>query len=221
MCLRSPRSFGRGLVRALLKIADIFDTIGRRIGQIGAWMILPMILIVVYDVVTRKIVVVQQFVQNSALNDFISPTKLQEAEWHLHAVIFLLAYGLAYLNGTHVRVDLWRENRSPRTKAWVEIGALLILGIPYVSVLIWASFHLSQTSFLQGEGSSAMTGIPHRWIIKSFVPLGATVLLMALSSTLIRLALFLGGSPELRTAAAKKLGMLGIYPDTETPEAEA
>ena len=57
-------------------------------------MIVPMILIIVYDVVTRKFVAVQQFVQNSALNDFLSPTKLQEAEWHLHAMIFLLAYAL-------------------------------------------------------------------------------------------------------------------------------
>ena len=37
---------------------------------------------------------------------------------------------LAYLNGAHVRVDLWRESRSPRTKAWVEVGGLLVLGIP-------------------------------------------------------------------------------------------
>lgn len=199
-------------MHALLKISDILDAIGRRIGQVGAWMILPMILIIVYDVITRKITVVQQFVLNSALNDFISPTKLQEAEWHLHAVIFLLAYGLAYLNGTHVRVDLWRETRTDRTKAWVEVAALLVLGIPYVCVLIWASVNLAHTSFLQGEGSSAMTGIPHRWIIKSFVPLGAGVLLMALTATLIRLGLFLGGSPELRRAAGERLGMLGISP---------
>ncbi|NIY97320.1 TRAP transporter small permease subunit, partial [Salipiger sp. HF18] len=137
-------------MHALLKISDIFDAIGRRIGQVGAWMILPMILIIVHDVVTRKITVVQQFVLNSALNDYISPTKLQEAEWHLHAVIFLLAYGLAYLNGIHVRVDLWREARSDRTKAWVEVAALLVLGIPYVCVLIWASANLAHTSFLQG-----------------------------------------------------------------------
>ncbi|EEX15278.1 tripartite ATP-independent periplasmic transporter, DctQ component [Citreicella sp. SE45] len=199
-------------MHALLKISDIFDAIGRRIGQVGAWMILPMILIIVYDVVTRKITVVQQFVLNSALNDYISPTKLQEAEWHLHAVIFLLAYGLAYLNGIHVRVDLWREARSDRTKAWVEVAALLVLGIPYVCVLIWASANLAHTSFLQGEGSSAMTGIPHRWIIKSFVPLGATVLLMALLSTLIRLGLFLSGPAPLRREAGKRLGMLGIAP---------
>lgn len=208
-------------MHALLKISDIFDTIGRRIGQIGAWMILPMILIIVYDVVTRKFVVVQQFVQNSALNDFLSPTKLQEAEWHLHAIIFLLAYGLAYLNGTHVRVDLWRETRSPRTKAWIEVAALLVLGIPYICVLIWASYNLAYTSFLQGEGSSAMTGIPHRWVIKSFVPLGATVLLMALTATLIRLGLFLGGSPAIREAAGSRLGMLGIHAEAEDRRTEA
>ncbi|NIY96473.1 hypothetical protein HC022_09500, partial [Salipiger sp. HF18] len=58
----------------------------------------------------------------------------------------------------------------------------------------------------------AMTGIPHRWIIKSFVPLGATVLLMALLSTLIRLGLFLSGPAPLRREAGKRLGMLGIAP---------
>lgn len=197
-------------MRTLLKVSDILDSIGRRIGHVGAWMILPMILIIVYDVVTRKITFIQQFVMNSVLYDYVSPTKLQEAEWHLHAVIFLTAYGLAYLNGTHVRVDLWRETRTPMIKARIEIAALLILGIPYVCVLLWTSMHLAHTAYVQNEGSAAMTGIPHRWIIRSFLPLGASVLLAALLATLARLFVYLRGTPDQSQAAAERLGMLGI-----------
>lgn len=192
----------------LLAVSDALEKLCRGAGRLGAWMIAPLILIIMYDVITRKIPGVQQWVLNSPLYDYISPTKLQEAEWHLHAVIFLLAWGMAYLTGAHVRVDLWRETRSARTRGWAELIMMLLIALPYCATLVWVSVEFAWNSFQQGEGSSALTGIPHRWVIKTFLPLGAILLSAALLSTLIRLVVYLAGGEETRAQALRRLGML-------------
>ncbi|WP_272005034.1 TRAP transporter small permease subunit [Roseovarius sp. ZX-A-9] len=204
-------------MRHLLSFSDLLERLCAAIGRIGAWMIVPLVLIIVYDVITRKIVLIQQAVLNSPLYDFISPTKLQEAEWHLHAIIFLLAYGMAYLSGGHVRVDLWRQGRRPRTQGWIELTAILILAIPFCSVLFYHSADMVYSAWRQGEGSSALTGIPHRWIIKSFLPIGTALLICALVSTLLRIFLYLFGPAPLRKQARARLSML----TPETDEATA
>lgn len=195
-------------MRFLLTMSDAMARVCAVAGRLGSWLIVPLILVIVYDVVTRKIVVVQQFVMNSWLYDFLSPTKLQELEWHLHAVIFLMAYGLAYLNGTHVRVDIWREQQPERRRGWVELIALLAFAMPYCGVLIYYGWQFVVRAYVQGEGSPAMTGIPHRWIIKSFLLLGVTLLFSALLATLLRLVVYLFGPPALGREALARLDMI-------------
>lgn len=199
-------------MRQLLRLSDFLELLCTVFGRVGAWLIVPLVLIIVYDVITRKIVFIQQAVMNSPLYDFLSPTKLQEAEWHLHAVIFLLAYGMAYLTGNHVRVDLWREGRGERTQGWVELIAILLLAIPFCSVLLYYSVDMAYSAWRQGEGSSALTGIPQRWIIKSFLPIGATLLLSALLATLLRICLFLFGPTAIKSEALARLNMLAGDP---------
>lgn len=197
-------------MRHLLAISDFLARTSAAAARFGSWLLIPLILVIVYDVVTRKVVFVQQFVMNSWLYDYISPTKLQEMEWHLHAMIFLLAYALAYLNGTHVRVDIWREQQSERKRGWVELLALLVFALPYCGVLVYQSWFFVVKSYMQGEGSSAMTGIPHRWVIKSFLLIGTGLLLASLLATLARLVVYLFGPKAVSEQALARLGMVQL-----------
>ncbi len=208
-------------MRLLLSLSDAMARVCAAFARLGAWLIVPLILIIVYDVVTRKIVFIQQWVMNSWLYAYISPTKLQEMEWHLHAVIFLMAYALAYLLNTHVRVDIWRDHRSERTRGWIELGAILLLALPFCSVLVYQAWFFVLKSYAQGEGSAAMTGLPHRWVIKSFVLLGTGLLLTALLATLMRLVVFLFGSRALSAQALQRLGMVRLAEPAAPPQAEA
>ncbi|WP_420177499.1 TRAP transporter small permease subunit [Kerstersia gyiorum] len=195
-------------MRQLLVLSDMLSRLCAGVARLGSWLILPLILVIVYDVVTRKIVFIQQWVMNSWLYDFISPTKLQELEWHLHAMIFLMAYALAYLNSAHVRVDIWREKQSERKRGWVELICILVFALPFCGVLVYESWQFVVNAYVQGEGSAALTGIPHRWIIKSFLLLGVGLLLLALLATLLRLVIFLFGPRVLRPEALARLGMV-------------
>lgn len=197
-------------MRILLGFSDLMEKVCATAARFGSWLIVPLILVIVYDVVTRKIVFIQQFVMNSPLYAYISPTKLQEMEWHLHAMIFLLAYALAYLNGTHVRVDIWRERQNERTRGWLELLALLIFALPYCGVLVYQSWFFVVKSYMQGEGSAALTGIPHRWAIKSFLLVGTAMLFSSLLATLLRLVVYLFGPATLREQALSRLGMVRV-----------
>ncbi len=167
-----------------LRFARALERLVSTIGRIFAWLSLPLAAVIVFDVVTRRFFV-------------LGSTKLQELEWHLHAALFLMLLGYAYLRDAHVRIDVLRERMSPRTRAWVEVVGCLLFLIPYSLLVLYYSTNFWQRSFLLGEASAATTGLPYRWIIKAAMPLGFTLLFLAgLSVLLDRLHYLLrGGEP--------------------------
>ena len=185
------------------------DKIANAVGRLGSLLILPLIAIIMFDVLTRKFQSVQLAIQDSVLGDYISPTKLQELEWHLHAVIFFLAFGMAYLANAHVRVDVLREGFSRRRQAWIEFLGLLFFAVPYLCVVLWFGWDFVSRSFLSGEGSDALTGLPYRWIVKSFLLLGLVLTLMVVLSVMAKLFAYLFGSSKIRSSADE---LLNIFP---------
>ncbi len=185
-------------MRSLLTVADRLEGIPQRFGKLGSWLILPLIGIIMFDVITRKFQFMQQWIMSTPLYDFMSPTKLQELEWHLHAALFLLALGYAYTVNAHVRVDLMREKLSDRGQAWVELGGICLLMIPYIVVVMYYGWTFVHQAWESNESSDAMTGLSHRWVIKSFVLLGLLLALMAGVATLLRQLVYLFGPEELQ-----------------------
>ena len=187
----------------LLDWAARMDALVLRAGRFGSWLILPLIAVIVFDVLTRKFQWIQQLILNSPLHAVLSPTKLQEMEWHLHAAVFLLAYGMTYLLNGHVRVDVLREGMPRRRQGWIELFGLLVFALPFTLVILVHSWDFVARAYLSGEGSAALTGLPQRWIVKSFVLIGVLLLLLSILSVMIRLwaMLVTGGAAGERAAA--------------------
>ena len=158
-------------------------------GRLAAWASVPLMLVIIFDVVTRKL----NLLQGTALQGVVTSTKLQEAEWHLHTILFLLCLGWAYFNDAHVRIDLLRDRFGPRTKAWIEMLGCLLFLVPYATVVAFYSHEFFWRSFIIDEGSAATTGLPNRWAIK-FVLFWAFLLLLlaGISMFLNRLAFLMG-----------------------------
>ena len=190
----------------LLKLADRLEKVPQFFGKLAAWLILPLIGIIMFDVITRKYQFMQQWIMSTPLYEFMSPTKLQELEWHLHTALFLLALGYAYTVNAHVRVDLLREKLTDRGQAWVELLGICLLMLPYVLVVMYYGWTFVHQAWESNESSDAMTGLSHRWVIKSFVLLGLFLALMAGISTLLRQLVYLFGPEELRPEV--KMNML-------------
>ena len=107
-------------------------------------------------------------------------------EWHLHSAIFLLALGFAYIRNSHVRIEIVREMYPSLLKAIFEILGVLFFLIPHTLMIIYYGIDFVSRSYNLNEVSAALTGLSHRWIIKSFIPLGMLLLLLAGLSILIK-----------------------------------
>lgn len=95
----------------------------------------------------------------------------QELEWHLVSPIALLGMSYALHRGEHVRVDFLYNLMGERGRQVVDLlTAFLILAFSVAVVML--SLPYVQHSYGLAEGSPDPGGIPYRWILKSFIPLG-------------------------------------------------
>jgi TRAP-type mannitol/chloroaromatic compound transport system permease small subunit len=189
-----------------LRISEGLRKFVDRIGGLGAWLILPLVLITVLDVVIRKLVWhdsagmvqgVQIFLVNH-ISPIFGSTLLQELEWHFHTGLFALVLGYGYIYNAHVRVDLIRENLVFRKQAWLEFVGITFFLLPYCAVIIWFAIDYTYASFAIGEISTSMVGLTHRWIIKSVLVFGLIVAAIAGISVWLQVAVVLFGKEEKR-----------------------
>jgi len=168
----------------LIRVSDGLDRVIIKIGKIAAWAGLALILVTIFDVVTRRFFV-------------LGSTKLQEAEWHLHTILFVFCLGYAYLKDAHVRIDLVRENLNERTQWWLEILGCLFFLLPFCGLVIWFGIDFVERAYSTNEISASATGLTHRWLIKATIPLGFSVLALAGITILLRKIVELFGPPDL------------------------
>ena len=98
---------------------------------------------------------------------------MQEMEWHLYSVVFLLGIPYALRTDGHVRVDIFYTNWSNKAKAWVNLVGAFIFVIPFAYLIGIYGYHYALDSYSMGEGSGDPGGLPYRWIIKSVIPVTA------------------------------------------------
>lgn len=191
---------------ALLSVAGLLDNIARWIGKTVGWIMIPLILVIIFDVVTRKLDFTRLlFAGYTASSGYSVSTILQDLQWHFHAALLMLSFGFGYLANAHVRVDVFRELLPRRPQAWIEVCGLIFFGFPFIVLMIFYSYEMTQLSFHQGEGSESMTGIGQRWFIKSFLLWGFIVTMMAVLATLFRLIAYLFGDQDAQEVALEGL----------------
>ena len=199
---------------ALLNIAGTFDAISRNVGKAASFLILPLIFLIMFDVITRKIDYIKEHSADITINyGFSVSFILQDLQWHVHGALLLLTFGFGYLLNAHVRVDIFRENLPRRKQVWVETFGLAICAVPFLLLMIWFSWKMTSASFLQWEGSESQVGLGWRWFIKSFLIWGFIIAIMAALATLFRCLCYLFGDYETQAVAEDELQ---IFTDVET-----
>lgn len=99
----------------------------------------------------------------------------QELEWHLLVPLVLFGMSYALRHGDHVRVDILYAKFPERAKVSVDlVSALLTAAISVI--VIWLSIKYVQQAYVIDEGSPDPGGIPHRYLIKSLIPIGFALL---------------------------------------------
>jgi TRAP-type mannitol/chloroaromatic compound transport system permease small subunit len=187
---------GETALRGLLGISDAINAFLMAVARTFAWFLPVLVLVIVFDVISRKF--------GFQLNLFgldLGSTRLQELEWHLHAIVYLTWIGAAYIANAHVRIDVATAGLSPRTQAGLELFGCLIFAMPYVLTALPYAHNFFVTSLLQNEASAAPNGLPWRWIPKGFLYFAFISVLLSVISVAIRRIVFLFGPPDVAKEA--------------------
>lgn len=148
------------------------------IGRILSWIWLVLLAVIMLNVVMRYL-----FAEGSI--------ELEELQWHLYSIGFLLGMSYAYQADAHVRVDVLHERFSARHQAWIELYGILLLLTPFIALILWYGVPFVLSSLAAHEVSSSPGGLPHRWLIKAAMPLGFLLLTLAALARLSRVWSFL------------------------------
>lgn len=156
-----------GALQPLRRFADAVDFVNERVGRGVSWLVLAMVAVVAYDVAMR-------YLFNTG------SVALQELEWHLFAVIFLLGAPYTLKHDDHVRLDVLYQSRlmGPRRRAWVNLVGSLALLVPFCLLVMVSSWPFVYDAFIHNEGSPDPGGLPYRWLLKACIPLGSALLLL-------------------------------------------
>lgn len=158
---------------------DAIDRFTDWIGQATAWICLAIVLIVAFNVLLRY------FFR-------IGPMSLQELEWHLMSPIALIGMSYALRHGDHVRVDIFFDGFSPKQQAVIDLIAAIMMVIVSL-IVIKLSLNFVYQAYSIGEGSPDPGGLPYRFLLRAFIPLGFILLAVQAAANVIRSTLFLRG----------------------------
>ena len=149
----------------LKKISQLIDSINEKIGLGVSWLTTIMVLTVVYDVIMRY-----GFRKGNIA--------VQEMEWHLFAVIFLIGAAYALKKNAHVRVDIIYTKLSTKQKAWIDLLGTFVFLIPFSIIVIYAARGFIESSWAVREISPDPGGLPGRYILKAMIPAGFILLIL-------------------------------------------
>ena len=141
----------------LKKISQLIDSINEWIGLGVSWLTTLMVLTVVYDVIMRY-----GFKKGNIA--------VQEMEWHLFAIIFLVGAAYALKKDAHVRVDIIYTKLSTRQKAWIDLIGTFVFLIPFSIIVIYSTQGFISSSWAVNETSPDPGGLPARYLLKAMIP---------------------------------------------------
>ncbi len=156
----------------LEKISSMIDTFNRKEGEWASLLIIPLTVVVLFEVVMRYV--------------FDSPTIWGfEATTFLYGIHFML--GLAYTEVTdgNVKVDIFSSRATPRTQAFLTLFTHLVIFLPVFSCMAIWSWKYAITSALQHELNST-SWAPPIWPIKIIMAIAFSFLLLQGISTILK-----------------------------------
>ena len=160
-------------------ITSILNGFVRRIVEAAAWFNVLLIFLILFAVILRY-----GFHRNQLLLGF-PLVPLEELQWHLYSVPFMFGLAYAITNNTHIRIDIVHMRMSDKLQHFFEIFGILFLLLPCLVVLLDFTFDYAVYSYTHNESSQSTMGLPHRWIVKTVLPLSFTLMIIATVARLI------------------------------------
>ncbi|HCO58191.1 MAG TPA: TRAP transporter permease DctQ [Burkholderiales bacterium] len=149
------------------------DGFSIRVGEIIAWLTLPLMLAMAYEIFVRYA--------------FTAPTDwAYDISRMLYGAMFMIGAGYALQKGVHIRSDFLYRNWSVRTQAMVDITMYVFLFLPAMLIAIWVSTEWAWKAIENGERGMDTTWMPYLGPIKAALPVGILFLMIQGISELLK-----------------------------------
>jgi TRAP-type mannitol/chloroaromatic compound transport system permease small subunit len=149
----------------LTRVTRALDAITRACGVAVAWLILPMVGSLVWEVAARYL--------------FDAPTTwAYDMTFMLYGTFFMVGSAWTLQRGGHIRTDTYYSRWSPRTRARVDLACYLVLFFPALTVLAWLGWEYFWKSFQQNERIVTSPWLPIVWPFKFMIPFAMVLLLV-------------------------------------------
>ena len=172
-------------MRFLRPAVHALDRFAELCGVAIAWLMVPLIGAVVYEVVARYA--------------FAAPTVWSfDVTYMLYGAMFMLGAAYALRVGAHIRTDFFWERWSARTRGIIDAVAYVVFFFPGIALFLWVGWEEAWYSYDIAEASEQTPWRPLLWPLKACVPVAAALLLLQGVSELVKSlhAAILGRMPE-------------------------
>ena len=149
-----------------------FDWVSEWTGRIFVWLIIPLTVLVVFEVISRRVFNAPHIWATEVTNYIYGPH-------------FMLVAAFTLLYKSHVSIDIIYGRFSPRTRGILDIITYLVFFFPFCIIVFHQGIVFAQTSWSIGETSesAALRIVP---LIKSVIPFSFGLLLLQGLANFIR-----------------------------------
>lgn len=166
------------------KFLRFADRLSGATGFIGACLVLPLALVMFYEVVLRFI--------------FDLPTFwAYEISYMMTGSHFALGIAYVMREGQHIRIDFLYERFSLKVKAGIDFLIYLFFLLPITSWMAWLLLCKAVTALNIGELSGESVWNPYVWPVYSVIAFGFAVFVLQVVAETIRSArVVFSGKPQ-------------------------
>src|ERR687892_1463820 len=152
-------------IRQVARAVRTIDRFAELCGVAIAWLMVPLIAAVVYEVVARYA--------------FDAPTIWSfDVTYMLYGAMFMLGAAYALRVGAHIRTDFFWERWSLRTRGVIDTIAYVVFFFPGIALFLWVGWDEAWYAYEIAETSEQTPWRPLLWPLKATVALAAALLLV-------------------------------------------
>jgi TRAP-type mannitol/chloroaromatic compound transport system permease small subunit len=149
----------------LIRIIHVIDSVARFTGRTVAWLIIPMVGSLVYEVISRFV--------------FERPTVwAYDMTFMLYGSFFMLGAAYTLYRKGHIRTDTFYGAWSPRRQGIVDAVCYALFFFPGLIAFLWVSWEFFEVSWMRNETIVTSPWMPVVYPFKFMMPLATLLLLI-------------------------------------------